>query len=133
MMFHLIMGSTQKPVLVIPKGHTEGVTSISFSPNGQYLISGSRDRTAIIWDTSGHQIKSFKHELQVKYARFSIDGNSIYTTRSDSRKIDKKFATTSTCYRSCFSKRWAVLINWKSRSKTCFMELDESFKKSIST
>lgn len=85
MMFHIFLGSTQKPVLVIPRGHTEGVNTIAFSPDGQYFISGSRDRTAIIWDTSGHQIKSFKHELQVKYARFSMDGNSIYTTSSDSR------------------------------------------------
>ncbi len=84
-MFHLFLGSAQKPVLVIPRGHTEGVTTIAFSPDGQYLISGSRDRTAIIWDTSGHQIKSFKHELQVKNVRFSSDGSSVYTTSSDSR------------------------------------------------
>ncbi|HEY9726546.1 MAG TPA: hypothetical protein V6D50_08875 [Chroococcales cyanobacterium] len=30
--------------------HTSWVTSVSFSPNGQFLISGSDDRTLKVWD-----------------------------------------------------------------------------------
>jgi pre-mRNA-processing factor 19 len=32
------------------EGHTDGVTSISFSDNGYYMASGSKDGTARIWD-----------------------------------------------------------------------------------
>ena len=32
------------------KGHTESIWSICFSPNGKRIASGSRDKTARIWD-----------------------------------------------------------------------------------
>ena len=31
------------------KGHGKSVTSVSFSPNNQYVVSGSGDRTVRIW------------------------------------------------------------------------------------
>ena len=33
----------------VVKGHTEGVTSTAFTPDGRYLITGSADRTVKIW------------------------------------------------------------------------------------
>ena len=32
-------------------GHTQGVTSVGFSPDGQRAISGSSDSTALEWPT----------------------------------------------------------------------------------
>src|SRR5262249_3120223 len=32
------------------KGHTSGITSVSFNPNGTWLISGSYDQTVRLWD-----------------------------------------------------------------------------------
>lgn len=34
-------------------GHTEWVTNVRFSPNGQYLASGSVDRTVRVWSVKG--------------------------------------------------------------------------------
>jgi len=32
------------------KGHTDGVRSVCFSPNGRRIVSGSWDRTLKVWD-----------------------------------------------------------------------------------
>src|SRR5262245_17642344 len=43
------------------KGHTDWVNSISFSQDGKYLASGSRDRTVKIWDAAaGKDIHTHK-------------------------------------------------------------------------
>ena len=37
-----------KEILTLP-GHTQEVTSVSFSPDGRSVLTSSRDGTAIIW------------------------------------------------------------------------------------
>ena len=43
--------ATGRNVLCL-KGHTDGVTSIAFAPDGRRVLSGSRDSTARIWDVT---------------------------------------------------------------------------------
>jgi WD40 repeat protein len=38
------------------KGHTNGVQGLAFSPDGERLISGSHDKSAIIWDVEGRKL-----------------------------------------------------------------------------
>jgi len=33
-------------------GHSSGVYSVSFSPDGKRIVSGSRDNTLKVWDIS---------------------------------------------------------------------------------
>jgi WD40 repeat protein len=34
------------------RGHTDIVTSVSFSPDGKRIVSGSADKTLKVWDIS---------------------------------------------------------------------------------
>jgi len=43
------------------EGHSEWVNSVAFSPDGQRVVSGSRDGTVKIWDvTSGSEVQSLE-------------------------------------------------------------------------
>ena len=61
-------------------GHTDPVTSIVFSPKGQFLASGSLDGTIILWDVSRKQsIQDCEHRVDgtvnpVSAVTFSPDG-----------------------------------------------------------
>lgn len=46
LMFSFLISHGQEPRLVLPIGHTDGVTSIQFSPDGKRVVTGSRDGTA---------------------------------------------------------------------------------------
>jgi WD40 repeat protein len=61
------------------------VYSASFSPDGQRLVTASRDGTARLWDLSGKQLAVLKgHERYVANASFSPDGQNILTASGDS-------------------------------------------------
>ena len=41
-------------------GHSESVESLTFSPNGKWVVSGSRDKLVKIWDAyTGAEVRSF--------------------------------------------------------------------------
>jgi WD40 repeat protein len=58
------------------------VNSVTYSPDGKYLLTASSDKTAKIWNNFGELIKEFKHEDRVDNATFSPDCKKILTTCS---------------------------------------------------
>jgi len=67
-------------VAVFPQvGHTGGVLSVVFSPDGKYIISGSGDNTIKLWDVaSGREIRTFSgHKGSVYSVAISPDGKYI--------------------------------------------------------
>ena len=65
-------------------GHTEVVTSMAFSPDGQMLASGSWDSTIILWDVStGDLLRTLTGHTSVVSVSFSPDGQTLASGSSD--------------------------------------------------
>jgi WD40 repeat protein len=58
------------------QGHTDGVTSVVFAPDGRRALSGSTDRTVRLWDVdTGRELRRFEgHQGNVLGVAFSPDG-----------------------------------------------------------
>jgi len=71
---------------VIQLGHSSLVTSVAFSPDGKYALSGSDDKTLKLWEiSSGREIRSFKgHSDDVESVAFSPDGKYALSGSGDS-------------------------------------------------
>ena len=71
--------------LLTLKGHDNMIFSVSYSPDGEQIITASGDRTAKVWDgQTGVELFTLKgHEGGVLSASYSPDGRRIVTTGSD--------------------------------------------------
>ena len=68
------------------KGHTSGVWSVAFSPDGRHIVSGSSDQTIQVWDawTGGQVGNPLKgHTNWVMSVAFSPDGRHIVSGSTD--------------------------------------------------
>lgn len=74
----------QKPRLVVPMGHLEYIDAAAFSPDGKQFLTGSRDYTAILWDSKGRELHTFRgHDGYINAVAFSPDGQMILTGSQD--------------------------------------------------
>jgi WD40 repeat protein len=67
-------------LLAVYPGHTERINTLQFSPQGDRLLSTSRDQTCV-WDTSKQELSanppSITHGCSFEDVKFSSDGNYV--------------------------------------------------------
>ena len=70
----------------ILRGHTYIVTSVSFSPDGSRIVSGSWDKSVRVWDASSGELMNTLegHTGWVRSVSFSPDGSRIVSGSDDS-------------------------------------------------
>ncbi len=77
--------TNSSPTLITPVGHLIQVNSVAFSPDRKYLISGSYDHTAKIWEAATTQLVATLGGMTagVSLAKYSPDGKFIITLSED--------------------------------------------------
>jgi WD40 repeat protein len=82
--FSLIVKS-QSIETVIQKGHELAVLTVAVSPDSNYVATGSRDKSAKLWELStGREVRSFLgHAASVICLEFSRDGKYLITGNGD--------------------------------------------------
>jgi len=79
MIIGLYFSLPTKPTVTKLSGHTRDVNSVSWSPSGTQIVSGSNDDTLRIWDVaSGTELKTLSgHEDTIYSVSWSPDGTQI--------------------------------------------------------
>ena len=85
LIFSFVATSQTEPRLVLPIGHTDGINSAVFSPDGKLVLTASKDKTARIYDAlTGSELHILKgHEDIINSAAFSNDSKLVITSSDD--------------------------------------------------
>ena len=66
------------------EGHTDSVTSVSFSPDGKIIASGSQDKRVRLWSSEGKLLRTLDgYQDGVTSVSFSRDGKMIASSSKD--------------------------------------------------
>jgi WD40 repeat protein len=72
------------PIKIL-RGHGDVINTLSVSPDDSFLLSGSDDKNAILWDCHTWQPQYIKTQSKVQYAGFLTNSQRFYTAADDER------------------------------------------------
>ncbi|MEA3211259.1 MAG: hypothetical protein QOE70_4316 [Chthoniobacter sp.] len=83
------------PRLTVQAGHSGNIKSIAVSRDGQLAVTGSEDKTAILWDLARRaELRRFSgHQMSVESVAISADGRWVVTGSKDRTAIIWESAT----------------------------------------
>jgi WD40 repeat protein len=89
-------------------GHQGIVLSVDFSPDGEWIVSSSADRTVKLWKTDGTLVRTLHHPTTLNSITFSPDSRFIATVGIDGNVrlwgIEGELLATFTGHQSALSK-----------------------------
>ena len=70
---------------VVQRGHYAAVKAVAFTPDGKYLLTGSRDKSIKLWDfESGREVRSYLgHKSTVNDIDITSDGKYFVSSSAD--------------------------------------------------
>jgi len=74
-----------QPQLVVQLGHSAAITSVAFSKDGRFILTGGDDGSAYLWDSlTGSEIREFVgHKGRLNSIALSSDGRFVVTGSAD--------------------------------------------------
>lgn len=86
-----VVARAQQPEIVVQSGHASPVNTVSFSPDGKLLASGSgmewsfvEKNVVKLWDVAtGAELRTLVHDCPVKWIGFSPDGRKVAAKGAD--------------------------------------------------
>ncbi|QSE98292.1 WD40 domain-containing protein [Fulvivirga lutea] len=80
---------SQKLETVIQRGHISVIKTVATTPDGRYLLTGSRDKTIILWELkTGRKLRTFfGHTNTINDLAVSKDGSFFISSGADGRAI----------------------------------------------
>jgi WD40 repeat protein len=80
-----LSGDAEEPQRILTlEGHEDYVRALAYSPDGSRIATGSRDRTAKLWDAeTGTELTTLTTPSGVAWVAFSPDGSRIATGGAD--------------------------------------------------
>jgi WD40 repeat protein len=75
--------------LVVQTGHSDTISSVTFSPDGRVLASGSWDNSIKLWDAAtGTELRTLKgYTVPVRSVAFSPDGRTLATAENQTVRL----------------------------------------------
>lgn len=79
---------TTKPIKVIDKAHTGGITCVAYSRDGQTIATVGKDKVVRLWTPSGEKLRELTgHADEINVAAFSPDGKRLATAGKDKNVV----------------------------------------------